>query len=394
MRKIRVLLLMHELSPTGAPKVALSAFERFTSDIELRTLSYLGGPLATHFHAIGSVQILVSRGWPGMSAPLGALLSFAWNRLLSQVKALWWAWPLRRWKPDVIYINSVAGLLVARRLRLPAAPVLLHVHELDEILAAFTQHSSPLLQHLPSRYIAVSQSVSEALTERYQIPTEKVVVIPAFVAEPLELPLLAVRRDARFVVGGAGVINWCKGEQLWLLMAFELKRRLGPENVRFVWVGVPDNEKGWQFREMARKLSLIDEIEFVPFTPRPQDYFKQFDLFALTSWEESASLAAMENMLLEKPVVCFAGTGGPCEFVGDAGVVIAEFSPPDMAAAIAELASDPNRRAALGKSARRRVLENFTAAHQAPNILEEIRRLASKIPVDHASAEVKTSLKL
>ena len=394
MRKIRVLLLMHELSPTGAPKVALSAFEQFTNDIELRTLSYLGGPLERPFRAIGSVQILVSRGWPGMSAPLGALLSFGWHRVLSQVKALWWAWPLRRWKPDVIYINSVAGLLVARRLRLPSAPVLLHVHELDHVLVAFTQHSPHLLQDLPSRYIAVSESVSEALTDRYRVPIEKVVVIPASVADPFALPLPTIRRDARFVVGGAGVINWCKGAQLWLLMASEVKARLGPENVRFVWVGVPDNEEGWQFREMARKLSLTDEIEFVPFTPCPQDYFKQFDVFALTSWEESASLVAMENMLLEKPVVCFAGTGGPCEFVGDAGVVVSEFSPPLMADAIADLASDPARRTAIGKAARCRVLENFTAAHQAPKILKEIRRLASKIPDDHVSVEVKTSLKL
>ena len=375
MGKIRVLLLMHELSPTGAPKVALSAFERFTSDIELCTLSYLGGPLEERFRAIGSVRVLVSRGWPGMSAPLGALLSFAWHRLLSQGKALWWTWPLRRWKPDIIYINSVAGLLVARRLRLPAAPVLLHVHELDHVLVAFTHHSPHLLQDLPSRYIAVSESVSEALTDRYQIPSEKVVVIPASVAEPFALPLPGIRRDARFVVGGAGVINWCKGAQLWLLTAFEVKRRLGPENVRFIWVGVPDNEEGWQFREMARKLSLTEDIEFVPFTPCPQDYFNRFDVFALTSWEESASLVAMENMLLEKPVVCFAGTGGPCEFVGDTGVVLAEFSPPLMAAAIAELASDPDRKSALGKSARRRVLENFTAAHQAHKILEEILRL-------------------
>ena len=377
-RKIKVLLLIHELSPTGAPKVALSAFERFGDAVELRTLAYLGGPLEAGFRALGPVQILVSRGWPGMNAPLWSLARFAYHRGLSLAKGRVWAGPLRRWRPDVIYINSVAGLLAARRLRLPPAPTLLHVHELDHVLAPFMQHSPGLLRDLPARYVAVSEAVSEALTERFGIDRSKVAVVPAFVDVPASVPAPVPRRDERFVVGGAGVINWCKGAQLWLLMAAEVKRLLGADRVRFVWVGVPDNEEGWQFGEMARKLGLTDDIEFVPFTPAPSAYYQQFDVFTLTSWEETASLALLENMLLERAVVCFAGTGGPKEFAGDAGVVVSEFSPADMAEAVAALCRDPERRASLGKAARQRVLEHFTADTQAPHILEEIRKLAAQ----------------
>ncbi len=376
-RKLKVLLLIHELSPTGAPKVALSAFQRLTADIELRTVAYLGGPLAADFRALGPVQTLVSYGWPGMTAPLGALARFAGHRGLSLAKGRLWAGPLRRWRPDVIYINSVAGLLAARRLRLPDAPVLLHVHELDHVLVPFMAHSPDLLRDLPARYVAVSEAVAEALTERCGIDPDKIAVVPAFI-NPAALPAAppAPRRDTRFVVGGAGVINWCKGAQLWLLTAAETKRILGAETVRFVWVGVPDNEEGWQFREMARKLGLTDDIEFVPFTRTPQAYYQSFDVFALTSWEETASLALLENMLLERAVVCFAGTGGPREFAGDAGVVVAEFSPPNMAAEIAALCRDPERRTALGRAARRRVLAHFTADAQAPRLREEMGRVA------------------
>jgi len=378
MRKIRVLLLIHELSPTGAPKVALSAFERFTDAVELRTLAYLGGPLEARFKALGPTQTLVSYGWPGMSAPLSSLALFAGHRALSLAKGRVWAGPLRRWQPDVIYINSVAALLAVRRLALPPAPVLLHVHELDHVLAPFMAHSPGLLRDLPTRYVAVSNAVAEALTARFRIDPQKVAVVPAFVDPAPSAPPVAppVRTDTRCVVGGAGVINWCKGAQLWLLMAAEVKRLLGADRVRFVWVGVPDNEEGWQFEEMARKLFLTGDIEFVPFTRRPQDYYREFDVFALTSWEETASLALLENMLLERAVVCFAGSGGPVEFAGDAGVSIPIFSPVDMAEAVAALCADSARRFALGKAARQRVLDNFTADVQAPRILEEIRRLA------------------
>ena len=377
MRKIKVLLLLHDLSPTGAPKLAVSAFERFQDQIELRTISYHGGPLRDRVRALGPVQTLVSFQWPGGMPTPRALLLFLGHRSLSVGKARVWSRLVRRWKPDVVYVNSVAGLLAAKRLSLPPAPVLLHVHELDSFLYPMSRDAPALLLGLPDRYVAVSSAVADALTGRYGVDKDKVVVVPAFIEEfPLPDPVQTRPEDTRLVVGGAGVVSWVKGVPLWLLMAAEVKKQLGADRVRFVWVGMVEDEEGWRFREMARKLHLTGDIELVPFTPRPLDHYAGFNIFALTSWEETASLAALENMLLQKVVVCFAGAGGPPEFVGAAGIIVPEFSPPDMAAAIVALAEDPARRVMLGEAARRRVLDNFTAERQAPRLLDEIRRLA------------------
>lgn len=390
MSKIKVLLLLHDLSPTGAPKVAVTAFEHLRDQVALRTVTYQDGPLRDRVAQLGPVQTLISYRWPGMPAAPRAVLLFLTHRFWSIGKAKAWSQSIRRWTPDVVYVNSIAGLLAAKRLSLPTVPVLLHVHELDSFLYPFSQHAPELLLGLPDRYVAVSQAVADALTERYEVAAEKVTIVPAFV-EDFPMPTLATKRgDARLVVGGAGVVSWVKGPELWLLMAAEVKKRLGAERVRFVWVGVPDGEPGWQFREMARKLHLTDDIEFVPFTDRPLEYYAVFDIFALTSWEETASLAALENMLLEKVVLCFAGAGGPPEFVGPAGVVIDEFSPTLMAEAVIALANDPTRQAALGQAARQRVLDHFTAARQAPRILEEIRRLVPKPPSGPAGAARET----
>jgi len=380
MRKIKVLLLLHDLSPTGAPKLAVTAFERFQDQIELRTVSYHGGPLRARVGALGPVQTLVSYQWPGGTPTPRALLLFLAHRSLSVGKARAWSAAIKRWGPDVVYVNSVAGLLAAKRLSLPPAPVLLHVHELDSFLHPMARDAPELLLRLPDRYVAVSQAVADALTGRYGVEAGKVAVVPAFV-EPFPVPPAAPGGDGRLVVGGAGVVSWVKGVPLWLLMAAEVRRRLGPGRVRFIWVGMVEDEEGWRFREMARKLGLTigapeDDIEVVPFTSRPLDHYAGFDVFALTSWEETASLALLENMLLQNVVLCFAGAGGPPEFVGAAGVVVEAFSPPDMAAAVVALAEDPARRAMLGEEARRRVLEHFTAETQAPRLLDEIRRLA------------------
>ena len=378
MHKIKVLLLLHDLSPTGAPKVAAAAFEHLRDQIDLWTITYQDGPLRKRLGKLGRVQTLVSYKWPGMPAAPRALVLFLLHRFLSLGKARLWSLGVKRWRPDLVYVNSIAGLLAAKRLQLPRVPVLLHVHELDSFLFPFSRHAPELLRDLPDRYVAVSQAVATALIERYSIPAEKVVVIPAFVEEFPLPPMLPPAEDTRLVIGGAGVVSWVKGPELWLLMAAEVKRRLGGEKVRFIWVGIPDGEAGWQFGEMARKLGLAEDIQMVRFTDRPLDYYAAWDIFALTSWEETASLAALENMLLQKPVVCFAGAGGPPEFVGSAGIVIEEFSPISMAEAVCALVADPAKRTALGEAARQRVLENFTAAHQAPRLMEEMQKLAAQ----------------
>jgi glycosyltransferase involved in cell wall biosynthesis len=381
-RKIKVLLLLHDLSPTGAPKLAVTAFEQFRGAVDLRTVTYHGGPLRARVARLGPTRTLVSYQWPGMPAEPRAVLLFLAHRAWSLWKARRWSGALARWKPDVVYVNSVNGLLAAKRLRLPPAPVVLHVHELDSFLRPLAAHMPHLVYDLPARYLAVSQAVAEALVARHGIDPAKVSVVPAFVDDaPLPAPARAEARsagDRRLVVGGAGVISWVKGPELWLLTAAAVRRRLGPDRVRFVWVGVPDGDAGWQFGEMARKLGMADDLELVPFVPDPENYYAGFDVFALTSWEESASLALLENMRLGNAVACFAGSGGPRELAGAAGVVVPEFSPDLMADAVLALLADPARRAALGAAARRRVAEHFTAARQAPRLLDELRRLASQ----------------
>jgi glycosyltransferase involved in cell wall biosynthesis len=99
---------------------------------------------------------------------------------------------------------------------------------------------------------------------------------------------------------------------------------------------------------MVRKLKLEDVVELVPETDRPFDHFARFDMFAMSSWEESASLVVLEAMAMRIPVICFGPTGGPSEEVGTAGVVIPEVSPRLLADAIVDLAESPQKRRALG----------------------------------------------
>ena len=77
------------------------------------------------------------------------------------------------------------------------------------------------------------------------------------------------------------------------------------------------------------------------------------DIYALTSVWEARALVLQEALISGKAIVATA-TGGSAELVGDAGILIDDDDDAAFAAAVAELAVDPARRAALGAEARAR----------------------------------------
>ena len=165
-------------------------------------------------------------------------------------------------------------------------------------------------------------------------------------------------------------------------MAAALKGLMPAMSVEFRWVGMVDNAEARAAKLEARKLGIEGIVKFIPRTERPLDEYRKFDVFAMTSWEDPCPLVVLENMALGKPIVCFAAGGGAAEEVGNGGVIVPEFSPEMMAAAVAELAQDSTRRKALGREARSRVNRMFVASVQAPRLLKELQRTATTQDMD------------
>jgi len=137
-------------------------------------------------------------------------------------------------------------------------------------------------------------------------------------------------------------------------------------------VGDVDNEETRAARFHVRRLALDDVVKFLPYTPNPIQHYKDFDLFAMTSWEDPCPLVVLENMALSTPVLCFEGGGGAPEEVGDTTLIIPNFDPILMAKTAAQLLNDPQGRAELGRAARNRILTRFVASVQAPKLLREM----------------------
>ena len=80
------------------------------------------------------------------------------------------------------------------------------------------------------------------------------------------------------------------------------------------------------------------------------------DVYVLTSVWEARALVLQEALISGKAIVATA-TGGSPELVGDAGLLVADDDDRALAEAVAELASDPARRAELGARARARAAQ-------------------------------------
>jgi glycosyltransferase involved in cell wall biosynthesis len=336
------------------------------------------GPLEQDCRGIGPLTILDE------ILPRGRI----WQRAYRRVQWRHWVRDLHRWAPHLIYINSVASLPIARTVPLPEVPAIVHVRELHSELFRILKECPDLLTRMPMRYIAVSDVVRRALVTECGIARDRIEVINVFIPEwRLDaVPRPPIRRpdNGTVVVGGCGIPGWRKGTTLWLQMAAEVRRLVGPSAL-FVWVGVPEWpdpnwHEGVKFRREVSLLGLDGTVELISLTDKAFEHFARFDIFAMTSWEDPCPRVVLENMGLGTPVVCFAGGGGAREVLGDTGVVVTDFDPGAMARAIAGLAASPQERARLGALAKRRMRANFTDRAQVPKIRREINLLLDRQP--------------
>jgi glycosyltransferase involved in cell wall biosynthesis len=365
-RKVRVLLLTHELSLTGAPHLALRIFAELGSQVDLRIVAREDGPLRSKFAELGRTSIL--------SPPAPTRLRDPWGWLQALIERA----QARMWRPDLIYASSVLALPLARTLGNRGLPVLLHVHESTVSLAVFEIAHPGLVASIPDSYIAVSQVVADSLRMAYRIPLERIKVVPPFVTMSKAAVGNRMRQAGQpFIVGGMGNPSWTKGLALWLLAARAVADRRPTLPVRFRWVGLRNNMEGQQVRAMSRKLDLDDLVEFIPETPDAMHEMRQFDVLTVPSWEEAAPMVALEAMALEVPVIYFEGSGGVAEEVGLAGIAISTFSPSALADAIIEVIEHPERLEGLAAAASARVSTRYSIGGTVAPIAAEIARLSA-----------------
>jgi glycosyltransferase involved in cell wall biosynthesis len=168
----------------------------------------------------------------------------------------------------------------------------------------------------------------------------------------------------------------------YLLEALHQLRKKRP-SVQLTVIGQPGTET--ETEAYIRRLALQDAVHFTGYV-EPRDiarHYAESTVAVVPSLYEGFGFPAGEAMACEVPVVSTRAGALP-EVVGEdgrSGLLVAPRAAAALAHAIEELLVSPERRAAMGKAGRLRVLEHFTwkrAAERTADVyLEAIEERAA-----------------
>ena len=374
-----ILFVSHDATRTGAP-IALLHFLRWFKREGNRPFSVLlggSGELVADFEELAPTWSLDWSRWGPATL---------WTQLLNKARLGGWA---RRAEaadakdfaascsPALVYANSIASARTIEILA-PEVPVLTHVHELESY---FQIYAGPALARLLGQsrcFIACSDAVRNNLVGEHGVAAERVETVYESILvdqirggrtrqqvfEELRMPNNAL------LVTGIGTPGWRKGTDLFIHLARTVcqQRNL----VYFAWIG----GSAFDFEHDVRNCGLTEKMRFISASPKPADYLAAADVFALTSREDPYPLVCLEAAALEKPIVCFASTGGAPEFVEeDCGFVVPYLDIVAMANRVVTLLDSGDCRLTMGMAARRKVVQRHDISRAAPHISDIIERI-------------------
>jgi glycosyltransferase involved in cell wall biosynthesis len=194
-------------------------------------------------------------------------------------------------------------------------------------------------------------------------------------------PARLAGRTLRIV--SVGRLHWVKGYE-YALMALHQVRRTGLD-VQYTIIGDVRATARASVLTAIRDLDLEDCVHVPDQLSRVEvrEVLRHADVFLHPSLSEGLSNATLEAMAVGLPVVV-TDVGGMPELVTDGvdGFVVPPRDAAALAAALLDLAADPELREKMGERGRRRVVEDFDAEPRTAAMLEQYRRLVR----DHAGA--------
>jgi L-malate glycosyltransferase len=173
------------------------------------------------------------------------------------------------------------------------------------------------------------------------------------------------REGAHWLFVGRLAANKCQHD---VIAAFAVYRRLFDPQARLTLIGgitAPRYLRALQL--LAADLGVADAVETLDQVPHGDllAHFHTADVFVCLSEHEGFCVPLLEAMQIGVPTVSYAAAAVP-ETVGDAGVLLAEKDPLDVACAVADLLGDEGKRDAFVKLGQTRAADfdlAVTSAH-------------------------------
>ena len=366
---LRVLFVSPHAQLGGAERYLETLFEQLGPDWVDSVVMLQDGPAIERFRKVGHEPHVIPTG----PSPLSMLAASLRLRRL-----------IRRHRPDVIHANGIKAALVA----LPAAgrtPVVWLKPDF-----AWDGLLTRLVARLCHLVVGVSEAVTEALPRKANVAVVRLGVTPPAVdhaASRAQLRDLLGAADDAPVVALLGRLHPVKGHHELLAAVPDILRRV-PE-LRVAFIGGDDTneeEYGRGVRQRIEDLGLGERVKLLGFVSDALALVAGADVLAVPSvadehgrGKEGGSFATVEAMALGTVVIAY-GHGGLPEVVGDTGVLVPPGDRRALGDAIADVLTDPARRARLGNAAQARAAERFSLERNTESLKHHYRAVARRRP--------------
>jgi len=234
-----------------------------------------------------------------------------------------------------------------------------------------------ILEKGSKKIISVSEGVKREILENYNVPEDKIAVIP----NGVDLEEFSPDPQKRIEIRNQYNID--ENDIVLLFTGYEFKRkgleyiiRALPKidkNVKLFAVG-KSNPK--PFQKLANKLGVSDNIIFTGFVQEISDYYAASDIFVFPTAYEAFSLATLEAVASGLPILA-TKVNGTEELIDDRhnGFFIKR-DPADISEKINILIEDETLRKQMGKNARE-TAENYSwdeIARRTMEVYEEVAK--------------------
>ena len=330
---MRVCVVCHEASLTGAPRIGFDLALFLAESHEVHLVVKTGGPLLDQprYVKLKSTCRNVNSFLSVCDLPYADRLERA-VRILEEVR------------PDLLYVNSVAaGEWCEAGARVGAA-VVLHTHEMrDSLPYLLSRVASPRLLEWVDLLVGASRTTLDDLQEvtgvRFGgsmldfgifIDTEAVLAQGEMTPSPPVNARGGSPGGTRRMVAMCGHAQPRKGADIF----FDLACRLPQYD--FLWIGPwepPDTLHNDDVVKRYRSRSL-ENFYVTGLTNNPFAYFRQVDALLLTSREDPNPLVVAEALLFGKKAIAFSETGDSKALLHRFGYVLSGAPDSERAAAI------------------------------------------------------------
>jgi L-malate glycosyltransferase len=274
---------------------------------------------------------------------------------------------IREWRPDVIHVHKgiAHALAFAATWRNPVGAFVVNrgvSFPLD--LWNRGKYRTPRVD----RVVTVCRQIKEVIVHSGKLPPEKVQVVYAgtdvALFDPAKWDAREFRRekgiaDDRFVIAQVGVRDW-KGWKELIDSVSDVVT--GHSRVHLLLIGCRSDDEKSGVMAYARQVGIQDRVSAVEYRSDMPNVFASCDLVVDASWAGTGITGTIrETMAMAKPVIA-TDAGGNRELVSspDVGWLIPMKDRAALTRSLLEVIEDPERAAAVGRTARQLVERGFS----------------------------------